>query len=254
MSTQVRVTFIFVLCLFSGVLYALSDSEKEIVTDFIEIVNSNNSEELAKIISYPLSRARPLSDVENQLDFIERYHEIFDAKLISDIVNSDIESDWLSVGWRGIMLNNGQLWLDVNGSLFAVNHSTYAERKKHIEKVKLEKVKLHPSVNDFIESRLNWEFQGWSIRVDYIGSNNFRYVSWSKGKTQSDKPDLVLYSSDLIYDGTGGNHRYVFKNGSYKYVCSINIIGTEESISKIFSIYKGDKIIKSGEANEILVR
>jgi hypothetical protein len=39
---------------------------------------------------------------------------------MEDIITSDIEKDWTKMGYQGIMLNNGTLWLGEEGNLIAV--------------------------------------------------------------------------------------------------------------------------------------
>ena len=64
------------------------------IRQFIYWVETDNRVALSKHVEYPLSRSHPIPDIENAEEFIERYDEIFDEKLISMIVNSDLGEDW----------------------------------------------------------------------------------------------------------------------------------------------------------------
>ena len=47
---------------------------------------------------------------KNKNEFNKRFSEVFDKILIDKIANSKIEQ-WSEAGWRGIMLDNGVLWM-----------------------------------------------------------------------------------------------------------------------------------------------
>jgi len=54
----------------------------------------------------------------------------------------------------------------------------------------------------------------------------------------SDKPDIVIKHGIWLPDGSGVNNHYEFVNGIYKYVCSINVISTEETPSADLKVFK----------------
>jgi hypothetical protein len=68
----------------------------------IKLVKNRDKEGLSRIVSYPLERKNSISPVKNRQEFIERFDEIFDSKLIEKISNADPKDLWLS--WRGAFL------------------------------------------------------------------------------------------------------------------------------------------------------
>ena len=93
----------------------------EIVAGFIKAFEANDIDKISSYISYPLHRESPIPPIINKNQFIKRFDEIFDDALISEIVNSDIEKDCDAVGYRGIMFENGVIWLNYSGKLIALN-------------------------------------------------------------------------------------------------------------------------------------
>lgn len=91
------------------------------VNKFISAVKTEDPETVSDYIVFPIRRPAPIPPITNKQQFIERYHEIFDKNLTSIIVNSDAEKDWSQVGYQGIMLDNGKIWLNNSGKLIAVN-------------------------------------------------------------------------------------------------------------------------------------
>ena len=57
---------------------------------------------------------------------------MFNDELTAVIASSNIDTDWDSVGWRGIMLNNGVMWVDTDGKIIAVN--TQNAESRHLLK------------------------------------------------------------------------------------------------------------------------
>ena len=91
----------------------------------------------------------------------------------------------------------------------------------------------------------------FKILLDYLSDGSIRYASWSKDKNISEKPDLILKNGILKYDGTGGNHSYIFKNYNYIYECVINVIVPDSYPDAFLDIYKGDENISRQRAEFI---
>ncbi|MEP7127717.1 MAG: hypothetical protein ABI729_02565 [Chitinophagales bacterium] len=165
------------------------------------------------------------------------------------IVNSKPSRDWSAVGWRGIMLFNGEVWLDDDGRLFAVNYQSPFEAKMKAELIDLEKSQLDESIRDFKEPVLIMETANHRIRIDDIGEGNYRFASWPLESQISDKPDIVIQHGDYKPDGSGGNHSFEFRNGEYLYECSIIVIGEEDSPPAYLTIYESGKEMLSEKAD-----
>ncbi|WP_431243506.1 hypothetical protein ACQ9BO_02435 [Flavobacterium sp. P21] len=192
---------------------------------FIENIKDNKKEVLADLVVYPLNREYPIPDILDKSDFIKRYDEVFDANFKDEIIKSNPKENWHDMGLRGIMLDKGSIWLDVEGRLTAVNHLSKFEidlRKKLID---AQKNDLDASIAYFQTPICILETDKFIIRIDDLGKNNYRFASWAIGKKMSEKPDMILYKGKLIVEGIGGNHQYEFANDKYTYECAIIILG-----------------------------
>jgi hypothetical protein len=230
-----------------------SKQNQKIVTDFINSVKIKNLDELCSRISFPFVREYPIPEIKTKKDFLKRYSEIFDDSLTKMIVNSNPDKDWSAVGWLGIMLFNGELWLDYDGRLTGVNYQSKFEKKELEELIKIEKKDLYVSIKEFKQPICILETTKYRIRIDDLGDWNYRYVSWPLNSKMSDKPEIVLEKGEYVPDGSGGNHSYKFKNADYVYECSIIVMGEDDGAPAWLTIYKGDKVILAQRA-EIIVK
>jgi hypothetical protein len=226
-----------------GIIFSQDGDYTKVVIRFIDRVKKDSIEKIAENTNYPLSRETPLPGIKSKKDFECRYHEIFDDSLINLIINSDVKKDWSAVGYRGIMFLNGEVWLDYDGNLQAVNYESKIEQQKRDSLVLNDKSKLYPSLRNFKAPVLYWQTDKFRIRVDDLGNYNYRYASWPVSKKQSDKPDLVLINGKVEFDGSGGNHNYIFKNDVYTYICQVTVIGEEDEAPDVFIILKNGKEI-----------
>ncbi len=248
---------ILAVLLISMVNFAYSQEQtldkryRPVVTGFINAVKSGNIEKLSSKIRYPLNRTYPIPPIKNKQEFVKRYKEVFDDNLTKKIVNSKVEADWNDVGWRGIMLLNGELWLDTDGKLIAINHQSRLEAKEQARLINVDKSSLHPSISNFTQPVLIFETAQYRIRIDDLGSNNYRYASWPIKSKMSDKPKLILTNGKFTPDGSGGNHNYQFKSGDYLYTCFITVIGEKGTPPAQLVISKAGKEILSQPAKKI---
>ncbi len=150
MKRQISIIALFLVFKLSSA-QELKTEYQEVVKTFVECIKSNNTEKLQTLIAYPLRREYPLSDVKNGHEFKKRYTEIFDDNLKKIIIASVIENDWSAVGWRGIMLNHGALWLDYDGRLIAVNYQSNWELEKRTKLIENDKNLIHESIRYFEE-------------------------------------------------------------------------------------------------------
>lgn len=215
------------------------------ITYFIDCVKKDRKNEIAEMFSYPLRREYPIPNIKNKQEFIKRYNEIFDSKLKLLIINSKPSKDWSEMGWRGIMLYNGDLWIDTDGRLIAINYQSKTEENMRNKIIEFEKKTLHPSISKYQNPIYILETDKFRIRIDEISTDNYRYSSWSIKNNMAEKPDLIIYNGKFIPNGSGGNHYFNFKNGDYTYECYIIEMGEDDSPPAQFTIYKGDKEILS---------
>ncbi|KAF2336488.1 hypothetical protein [Flavobacterium daemonense] len=221
-----------------------SNTEYQIfVKRFIENVKDNKKEALADLVVYPLNREYPIPDIIDKADFIKRYDEVFDANFKDEIIKSNPEKNWYDMGLRGTMLDKGSIWLDVDGRLTAVNYLSKFEIDLRKKLIAAQKNDLHESIAYFQTPICILETEKFIIRIDDLGKNNYRFVSWPVGKKMSEKPYMILSSGKLIVEGIGGNHQYEFTNDKYTYECAIIIVGEKNSPPARFTIYQGGKKI-----------
>ena len=226
----------------------MSKEYQRLVYDFIDCFKSQNKEKLVTKVTFPFEREYPIPTIKNSQEFLNRYREIFDDSLIEMIVKSRPSIDWSDVGWRGIMLLDGQVWLDLKGNLITVNYQSKIEKREQEEIIRREKKILYESVSRFKLPICILETSAFRIRIDDLGEGNYRYASWSLKNKMSDKPDLVIENGEFIPEGSGGNHMYHFKNQDYVYDCSIIVLGDAFSPPALLTLYKAGKEILSQKA------
>ena len=240
-NTLISILFVFIFNLSSA--QKLKKEFQNVVITFVDCIKNKNTEKLITLISFPLKREYPLAEIKDENEFIKRYDEIFDHSLTNEISKSNLNKDWSAVGWRGLMLNNGILWLDYEGKLIAVNYQSDIERIKRIKLIETDRKSIHKSLMRFKKPISILETKKFRIRIDQLENGFYRYASWSINSKMNEKPDLIIKKGKLIPEGSGGNHRYEFNNGNYKYVCSINIIGKNETPPANLILYKKEKEI-----------
>lgn len=213
------------------------------VNNFKKTVKSKDKEKLSQHIRFPLNRRHPIPDIKDKKDFINRYDHIFDKKLINEIINSSTAKDWSEVGWRGIILNQGSVWLDHEGSVIGINHSTKKEEEYKNKIINQLRASIHQSLTNYKKSEAYLETKKFKIRIDELENGKYRYASWSITKSTSEKPDLVLNNGEITLDGNGGNHYFTFINLKYTYEIYVSYIGTDETPPASLTVYKEKDII-----------
>ena len=220
---------------------ALSAKQKADVNQIIQLFKTPDSKRIAQHIQYPLPREYPLTDVQNAVELQTRFKQIFDAKLIKTIAQSQ-PSQWSSVGWRGVMLEDGIVWLQDN-QISAVNHLSDTEKNLKQQLIQQQKTKLHPSLRNFTQPIMTFQTTQYLVRIDELASGKYRYSSWKKAHAQSTRPDLVLNNGEVTFEGTGGNHVYHFKSGVYTYSVDRNLMGATESSEVNLNVTKHHKTL-----------
>jgi len=245
------ITLILSLNIFFVVGQKLNKKNQKVITGFIECIQSQNKEKLSRLITFPLNRAYPIPQIKNKYDFFNRYREIFDATLIKMIVTSKPAKDWSAKGRSGLMLLDGQVWLNLEGKLIAVNYQSDYEKSETEELIKIDKSHLHESINDYKRPVCVLETSTYRIRIDELGEGKFRYASWPLHSKMSDKPEILIKRGKLVADGSGGNRSYVFKNGNMLYNCAIIVMGEKNSPPALLTVYKDNTEILSQRATII---
>lgn len=249
-----KILIILVILLTSFKQYYGQELKKEyqiLVSNFIDCIKADNKEKVADLATFPFKREYPIPSIKNKQEFIRRYNEIFDDSLKQIIIKSNPARNWADMGWRGIMLNQGDVWLDFDGSLSWINYQSKFEKTLLNELIAKDKNSIYPSLSKFYLPICILETSKFRIRIDDLGNDRIRYTSWPIKKPMSSKPDLVLDNGQYIPDGTGGNHSYQFKNGDYIYECFISVMGEEDAPPAVLTIFKGNKEILNQNATII---
>lgn len=237
-----------ILILFSLIFnlsFAQNDLDKNEIENIQKLVNlfkAKNVDRISKVVNYPLNREYPIPNVKNEADFKKRFNQIFDQKIIDEISNSKIDQ-WSEVGWRGIMLNNGDLWIETDGKIKALNYQSDFEISQKTNLVNNDKKKLYSTLKVFKSPTYKIQTKNYLIRIDELNNGKYRYASWKIGKPESTKPDLILTNGDLQFDGSGGNHTITFKKGEFNYKIYRGIIGEKDAAEISLTVEQKGKII-----------
>lgn len=233
---------LLLICNLSFAQNDLDKTEIENIQKLINLFKTNNVDGITKIISYPLSREYPIPAVKNGADLKKRFNQIFDKKIIDIISNSKIDQ-WSEVGWRGIMLNRGDIWIESHGKITALNYQSSFETAQKNSLINHDKKKLHSSLKSFKSPTYKIKTKSYLIRIDELANGKYRYASWKIGKPETSKPDLILSNGELKFDGSGGNHTITFTKGEYQYNIYRGIIGEKDAAEISLTVEQNGKII-----------
>lgn len=236
---------LILLLLIFNLSFAQNDLEKTEIENIQKLINlfkTKNVDGISKMITYPLSREYPIPAVKNEADLKKRFNQIFDEKIIEIISNSKIDQ-WSEVGWRGIMLNNGNLWVESDGRITAVNYQSDFELTQKKNLILNDKSKLHSSLKTFKTPTYKIQTKSYLIRIDELANGKYRYASWKIGRSEASKPDLILTNGELKFDGSGGNHTITFTKGEYQYNIYRGIIGEKDAAEISLTVEQKGKII-----------
>jgi hypothetical protein len=211
----------------------LSTEQEKEIKKLILLFKKNQIEEIVKLISYPLVRDYPIPAIQNELEMNTYFDEVFDESLKTEIAKST-PSDWSQVGWRGIMLNQGVVWLsDDATSITGINYRSKKADERYSKLIEAQKAAVHTSISEFKRPIFSSITASYMIRIDETTEGVFRYVSWKEGQKQSEKPELVLNKGSVEYSGSGGNCVYIFRSGKYIYRVFRNVMseGYEKAVT-----------------------
>jgi hypothetical protein len=221
----------------------LTKDQIHTIQQLINTIKTKNKIKIADLIYYPLRREYPLKDVKDKNDLIQRFDEIFDKEIIDQITKSKI-ADWSEVGWRGIMLDNGTIWIDDDGKIVTINYQSAKEKKLLINAIQTDKNKLPKFLQNFEKPVYLIFTKNYKIRIDKKVEGSYRYAAW-KIKNKKTEPELVMENGVLEFQGSGGNHTITFKNDDYTYIISIIEIGAIDDPDATLEVLKQEKTVVS---------
>lgn len=252
MRKHLLILFVLLGCaLHQSLPLAVENSQASVVEKVINAFKSEDVGEISRLVRYPLERPYPLPAITGPKDFRSGFRSVFDRLFIKRIARSNPLKDWTDMGWRGIMFDDGEIWLNDDGMITAVNYSSAAEQKELSNAIQMQKSKLSASLRHFIKPVLVWETSDYKIRIDELASGKYRYAAWKKGQSTVDAPSLTLTNGTVTYDGSGGNHFYTFKNGRYRYVCYVIELGTADDPPGKLEVYEGNRLLMSQDVLKV---
>ena len=250
----------FVLVLFPfNSAQAIEKNQISQVQKIVDAFKQNNRATISKLVSYPLLRQAPLPPINNERELLRRYDELFDQVLLSTITQSNIYTDWDSIGWRGVMLNNGIVAVDPDGNITEVNYHSPREQalinNLNSSRVAKGRRSLHRSVVNYDQAVVELTTPRFHIRVDNVGvdQGGLRYTAWPINKQTSERPDLIL-NNGRVYYSNGRNKRYVFNNGNYSYQLNIDSNGANAQATGNLVVVKNGKPWISEVATKVIRR
>jgi len=202
--------------------HCLQDNAQELIKrryrQIINLVDHDDAKALSKLIAYPIRRPNPLPDIATNKQFVAYYSTIFDAKF-KQLLRQYDESYIFERQGFGLVGGpfSGELWIDYTGKIMTINYESAQETELRIKLTESIKAHAHPSIRDWIENVLVCRSNNLLIRIDRT-AKGLRYVSWSKGHTIADEPDLILYNGNQESHGTGGGWTWTFTNGGWTYI------------------------------------
>ncbi|MFM2037187.1 MAG: hypothetical protein RL432_126 [Bacteroidota bacterium] len=223
---------------------SISKEQEREILHLIQLFESQDTNGIVDRVAYPFDRDYPIPAIENKEQMRARFSEVFDEKLMEEIASSNAD-DWSTVGWRGIMLDQGIVWLSDDASLISgINYQTLKEKAYQKQLIADQKAHVHESIAMFERPELLSITDRFLVRIDQMPDHSFRYASWKKGKSQTEQPDLVLTDGTVESSGTGGNHVFSFKTGIYTYNVYRNLLGEGDYSEINLEVLKsGDKIL-----------
>jgi len=223
----------------------INASKKAKINTMISLFKQKNFDAISTIINYPLKRENPIPDIKTPKEFKQRSHEVFDQALLDLIAGSKTEQ-WTEVGWRGIMLDNGTIWIDSDmGKITAINYQSPFEKKLKQTLIQQQKNQVHSSLKQFKNPVYRIRTEKYLIRVDELANGKYRYASWKIGNKENARPDIVLNNGKLDFAGSGGNHVITFTNGDYTYKIYRNIIAEKNASDITLNVEKDNRKILS---------
>ena len=225
-------TFIVTIVI-STTSYALVKEYHNAVQPFIDAFKTNNKGYIAEVFEQ--------GGITTKTDFIERFDEYFDESLSDKIANSTLD-DWDMVGWRGIMFDNGLIWLDEDGSFIRANYETERAKQLRLEAIQKDKNSLHPTMQGFVSNAHQWQTATNSIRIDKLPNEKYRFSSWSSHDLLT-PPNMIIDNGTFRCDGSACAKIYTFTSRNLKLVVVTGGITSESSPEVSIDTHINDKLI-----------
>ncbi|TAF62499.1 MAG: hypothetical protein EAZ58_12405 [Flavobacterium sp.] len=229
----------------------LKEYQIDSINVLIALFNERNIDKISTKINFPLHRQYPIPPITNKEEFKSRFNEVFDDVLISRIIKSRIEQ-WSEMGWRGIMLDDGVLWMaNSDGVITSVNYQSEYETELIERLIAKDRENLHASLQTFESPVYKITTKSKLIRIDELTNYKYRYSSWKIGEKESSAPETILNNGEWEFLGSGGNHVITFVQGNLTYSVYRNILGREDTPDFTIEVVEDEKVISTEDGTQL---
>ncbi len=220
------VAMMFTTALFSQIPASEDVEAKDGIAKLIDSFQADDVDAIAECFRFPFHRAYPIPAIHSKEEFVRRFEEVFDEEISRKIKTSRIEEDWTEMGWRGYMLFNGLVWIDYDGKVKGINYFSAKERRIRGDLITKDRGTIYRGLQGFEAPVLKWDTESVTLRIDEL-EGDFRLGIWEVGESFSRAPERVISHGTVVYEGSGGNHCYKFKQDETLYECWVEVLGGE---------------------------
>ena len=112
----------------------------------VRCIVNNDAKGFAACGEYPIERMLPIHAITNEAEMIKYFDILFDDS-IKAVLKNKTAKDWEQVGWRGLMLEQGNLWgSELNGKITSINFHSAREQKLFNDMVAKDMARLDASL------------------------------------------------------------------------------------------------------------
>ena len=203
-----------------------------------QAIEDGDAKTVAAYVRYPLEREAPLPPLENEEQFAAYFWTIFDEPFCQKMREGRFARDWQEVGCRGVMYDNGDIWVDGTladgGMIYCVNYQSAPEKALREALLEMERATIAPGYSEMCDPVLCFETDDRTIagRVDKEEDGDFRILLYDgfartgRGIPRGENPTAVFHAT-RIYEGSGGNHVYLDRFG--RYALDVAVVGLVEA-------------------------
>jgi hypothetical protein len=219
-----------------------------VIQKLVAALRANDPAAVSRLIEYPIARSQPLTPIDNAEAFIRLYSDFFDAKTISEIIETS-KSPWHS--WQGTCVAG--VWIG-SGKIFRLVIETAEQRQKAAEAKAAEALTLHPSVRSYARIRLDCITKRHHVRIHEVGKQAetiggpgtaLRYIAWTAGAKLNTAPEISLMGT--VDDRWEGYRVFTFKRGVYQYEVTDPVIctGEKDACEPNLAVSEGKRILSN---------
>ena len=187
-----------------------------------QYIIDGKAQDLAFHTEFPLRRSYPLRDIRNGDEMVAYFNTLFDSSIKNKLRQASAD-DWSSMGYRGYCFNSGEIWINEDLRLYAVNYMSAKEKALYQQTVKEDLESLPSSLREggwqpytcYMDTK-----DGSILRIDNVGE---KYRLCVFGRTSSlDRPDILLYGKIKI-EGSMRVETDIFTDGKLSYSIGQNM-------------------------------